>query len=138
MAIITSVPASAVTEFMRGTHQAGDIYKMALYTDKADLGPDTSAYGPAGEVVGTGYKAGGKELSGYELVTHGETTILNFDSVTWERADFTARGCVIYNASKGNKVIGVFDFGTERTASDGNFVCTIPKATADAGLIRGR
>jgi hypothetical protein len=39
------------------------VYKIALYTALADLGPTTTAYTTTNEITGTGYVAGGKTLT---------------------------------------------------------------------------
>jgi len=50
-------------------------------------------------------------------------------------AFFTARGALIYNASKGNKAIAVLDFGADKTASN-TFVVQMPANTPNDALIR--
>lgn len=136
MPIKTAIPTAAMREFLLGTHQPTDTYKIALFTGKADLGATTEVYGPSGEVKGDGYKAGGMELKGHGLTIDKGTVILGFETPIWARATITARGCMIYNASKESKVLGVFDFGGEVSCTNGPFVATMPESTASKGLIR--
>ena len=50
---------SGLVNFNTGTSYT---YKIALYTANADLNNSTAVYTTTGEVVGTGYTAGGKPL----------------------------------------------------------------------------
>ena len=45
-----------------------DTLKIALYTGAASIGPDTTAYTTDGEVVATGYTAGGAMLLALGLI----------------------------------------------------------------------
>ena len=109
--------------------------KMALYTADADLGADTLVYSTANEVVGTGYTAGGKVLTGVTVNKSGTTAYLDFTDVVWDPANFTARGALIYNTSLGNLAVAVLDFGADKTATT-TFTVQTPANTADAALIR--
>jgi len=109
--------------------------KMALYTANADLGAGTLVYTTADEVVGTGYTAGGNTLTNVTVLTSGTTAYLNFDSVVWNPASFTARGALIYNTSLGNLAVAVLDFGSDKTAIT-SFTVQTPANTASSALIR--
>lgn len=109
--------------------------KMALYTAAADLGADTLVYTSVGEVVGTGYVAGGAVLTGVTVSKSGSVAYLDFADVTWNPANFTARGALIYNTSLGNLAIAVLDFGADKTATT-SFTVQIPANTPTAALIR--
>lgn len=113
-----------------------DVLKIALFTDAATLDASTTAYSTTNEVVGTGYTAGGETLTTVTVTLDGSVAIVDFDNVTWASADFTARGALIYNSSKTDKAIAVFDFGSNRTASDGDFVVVVPAAAAATAVIR--
>lgn len=116
-------------------HLATGTLKMALYTANADLGAATLTYVTGGEVVGTGYAAGGQTITGVTVSQSGTTAYLDFDNVTWNPANFTARGALIYNTSLGNLAIAVLDFGADKTATT-FFTVQAPANTADAALIR--
>lgn len=109
--------------------------KMALYTAEANINADTLVYTTTNEVVGTGYVAGGKVLTGVTVSKSGTTAYLDFADVTWDPASFTARGALIYNTNLGNLAIAVLDFGSDKTATN-TFTVQTPANTADAALIR--
>lgn len=111
-----------------------DTLKIALYTSEATLGADTTVYSAANEVVATGYTAGGVVLTGVSLNSSGYTAYVSFDNPSWTAA-LTARGALIYNASKGNKTIATLDFGADKTSVN-TFQVALPSNTATAALIR--
>jgi len=116
-----------------------DVFKIALYTSSADLGPNTTVYTTAGEVpTGGGYVAGGKTLTGATINTGFGTAYVSFNTpVTWTGATFTARGALIYNSSKGNKAVAVYNFGQDQNAGQANsFNVIMPANTAQEALIR--
>lgn len=130
------VPVSAKKEFLQGIHSATDIYKIALYTGKAKLGKTTAEYSSVNEAEGKGYEAGGKVLAGYQVSEDKEKAILSFANPTWENASVTAKGFMIYNASKENRAVVVVAFEEEGTSTNGEFTVIIPPASAKEGLIR--
>jgi hypothetical protein len=109
--------------------------KMALYTANADLGSDTLVYTSTGEVVGTGYTAGGNPVTGVTVQKSGTTAFLDFDNVVWNPANFTARAALIYNTALGNLAIAVLDFGSDKTTTT-VFTVQTPANTATAALVR--
>jgi hypothetical protein len=109
--------------------------KMALYTANADLNEGTLVYSTANEVVGTGYVAGGNTLTGVTVLTSGTTAYLDFADTTWNPANFTARGALIYNTSLGNLAVAVLDFGSDKTATT-TFTVQMPANTVTSALIR--
>lgn len=109
--------------------------KMALYTASADLNGDTLVYTSSNEVVGTGYTAGGKSLTGVTISKSGSTAYLDFDDVTWNPASFTARCALIYNPAYGNLAVAVLDFGSDKTATT-TFTVQAPANTATSAVIR--
>lgn len=136
MPITTAVCNSYKQEAMQGVHEAADTYMIALYTSAATLGASTTAYSATNEASGTGYSAGGKALTGFSVTLDGSTAVLDFADPSWTSATITARGCLIYNATQGNKAVAVFDFGSDVTSTNGTFSVTFPAATAAAGLVR--
>lgn len=110
-------------------------YKIALYNANANLGPDTLIYSTDNEITGTGYTAGGKNLTVLPVASGGTTTAyISFDNVTWSSASFTARGALIYNGTTGNAVC-VLDFGSDKIASN-SFTISFPPDTANSAVIR--
>ena len=136
MAFEQTLTTSFKQEVLLGVHDlAADTLKRALYEAEANLTASTTVYGTANEVVGSGYVAGGNVLTGVTVQTSGTTAFVDFADSVWNPASFTARGALIYNASKGNKSIAVLDFGSDKTATT-SFTVQMPPNTATAALIR--
>jgi hypothetical protein len=112
------------------------VYKIALYTANADLNNATAIYTTTGEVVGTGYTAGGKTLAVSTLPT-GDTTnnvaYISFDPVTWTGASFTCRGALIYNSTT-SATVAVLNFGSDKTTT-GTFTVTFPTPSSTTAVI---
>ena len=124
---------SGLVNFAVGTSYT---YKIALYTANADLNNATAAYTTTGEVVGTGYTAGGKPLVISNTPT-GDTTnnvaYISFDPVTWTGASFTCRGALIYNSTT-NATVAVLNFGSDKTTT-GTFTVTFPTPSSTTAVI---
>lgn len=118
-----------------------DTIKIALYTANASLGPTTIDYTTTEEVVGTGYVAGGIVLTNPTINIYAQNSIdpgviyVGFDNAVWSPAAFTARGALIYNASKSNKSVAVLDFGSDKTCTT-SFTVQLPSNTPSAALLR--
>ena len=70
-------------------------------------------------------------------VTDTTVAILTFANPTFTNLTLPdVRGCVIYNSSKGNDTVAVFDFGTSISLYTSDFTLVVPAATATTGLIR--
>jgi hypothetical protein len=110
---------------------AVDTIKIALYTNAATLNADTTAYTTTGEVVATGYTAGGNTLTPTVSSSSG-TSFVTFANTTWSGA-FTARGALIYK--DGGGAICVLDFGSDKTSVT-TFEVQFPPATATSAIIR--
>lgn len=137
MAISQSMCASFKSEVLGGIHDLDtDTIKIALYTSSATLGSGTTAYSAANEVSGTGYTAGGNTLTSPVISLDGTTAIVDFADSTWATATITARGALIYNASKSNRAIAVLDFGEDKTSTSGNFTVQFPAAAASTAIVR--
>ena len=127
---------SGLENFAAGTTQS---YKIALYTGLANLDNSTTAYTTTGEVVGSGYTAGGKVLTVSQAPvgdTTNNTSYVSFSNVTWNPASFTARAALIYNATT-NAAVAVLDFGSDKTnTAAGTFTVTFPTATSTTAILR--
>jgi hypothetical protein len=118
---------------------AAGSFKIALYTGAASIGPDTTAYTTDGEVVASGYTAGGQALTITQVPTIGNqsgnaTAYLSFSNVTFTSA-LTARGALIYQVGGGNPSVCVLDFGADKTSTT-TFTVQFPAATDTAAIIR--
>lgn len=136
MAIYQGQTTSFKRELYEGVHDfLTDTFNIALYTNAATLGADTTVYTTVGEVAGTGYSAGGEVLTGATVAAANGVAYVNFNSVTWNPASFTCRGALIYNVSKGNKAVAVLDFGVDKTATI-SFTVQMPVNGPSTALIR--
>jgi len=141
MAITQSLTTSFKVDLLSGNMNfvsgSGDTFKMALYTSSATLGPTTTVYSASNEVTGSGYAAGGNTLTISQSPTSGGTTAyISFSNTSWASATFTTRGALIYNFSQGLKTVAVFDFGSDKTVSNGTFTITFPTADSTSAVIR--
>lgn len=109
-------------------------YKIALYDATANLSADTLAYSTTNEITGVGYIAGGAVLTKVTPTLSGSTAIVTFDNITWNPANFTTRGALIYNATT-NAAVAVLNFGEDKTAVN-TFTITFPVANANTAIIR--
>lgn len=128
---MTAFPISAKREFLEGIHQRGDVYKVALFTKKAKLSETTAQYSPSNEVEGKGYEAGGLILSGYTILEEKGSATLSFNNPVWINASITAKSLMVYNASRGNTAIAIYEFEEITTSTNGEFMAKIPQ-----GLIK--
>jgi len=110
-------------------------YKIALYTANASLGADTTAYTTTDEVTGSGYVAGGKDLTIIPATSSGTVAYISFNNVSWALASFTTRGALIYNSTTGAAVC-VLNFGSDKTCSNQTFTVTFPTADATSAVLR--
>ena len=110
---------------------AVDTIKIALYTNSATLNADTTAYTTSGEVVASGYTAGGNTLTP-TVSSSGGTSFVTFANTTWTSA-LTARGALIYK--DGGGAICVLDFGSDKTSVT-TFEVQFPAATNTSAIIR--
>jgi hypothetical protein len=122
-------------DFGTGTSQ---VFKIALYTNAATLNATTTAYTSTGEVVASGYTAGGQVLAISQVPTvgnSGNTAYLSFTNVVWNGA-ITARGALIYLANgTTNPTVCVLDFGADKTSSS-TFTVQFPAVTNTSAIIR--
>jgi hypothetical protein len=140
MAISQAMCTSFKQELLTATHNftasTGDTFKVALYTSSATLGAATTAYSSTNEVVGAGYTAGGNTLTNITPTASGTTALTDFNDTTWSTVTIVARGALIYNSSKANRAVVVLDFGSDKSATAGDFTIVFPAATASEAIIR--
>jgi len=135
--ITAGLTTSFKREVLLGVHDlVNDVIKIALYTSNATLGPDTTVYSVTNEVTGTGYTAGGNVLLNVTVQQGNGVGYANFDDPTWPGANFTTRGALIYNFTKSNKAIGVFNFGTDQTMANQGFTIQLPADNPETAVIR--
>ena len=126
------------TGLMNGTFNfTSGSFKIALYTNAATLDATTTAYTSTGEVVASGYTAGGLALTITQTPTVGNsgyTAYISFNNAVWNSA-LTARGALIYQSGGGNPAVCVLDFGADKT-STATFTVQFPAATNTSAIIR--
>ena len=147
MAITQTATTSFKVELLQAVHNFGptspNTFKVALYTAAANIGPTTTAYTTSGEVVGTGYTAGGNTLVISTSPTSGNNTAnvptayISFNNTSWTSASFTARGALIYNdTASGNPSVAVLDFGSDKTVNNDTFQIIFPTPDANSAIVR--
>ena len=117
---------------------ASPVYKVALYTDTANLGNATAAYTTSSEVTSSGsnYTAGGNTLTVSTSPTStGNVAFMSFANTSWTNANITANGALIYN-STANTSVAVLSFGGNKTATNGTFTLIFPAADATNAILR--
>lgn len=147
---VNAMASSFKLELLAGTHVAGDTYKMALIkaAPTVTFGDSTTNIGTPGtgtpsqanlgtdEVVGAGYTAGGAVLTGYSATQPGTVARLDFATLSWPSSTISATGAIIYNSSKGGKVLAVLDFGGAIISTAGTFTVTMPAVGDTTSIIR--
>jgi hypothetical protein len=134
-------------QLLEGVHDfrssGGDSFYIALYTDSASFTAATTAYTATDEITntsGSAYVAGGGLLSNVNPSSSGTTALTDFADETWSSASFTARGAMIYNSTPAhtytNPSVVILDFGSDKTASAGDFTVVFPTADASNAIIR--
>lgn len=139
-------------ELLNGIHALGtsvvragttpDSFKAALYLVTATIDSTTTGYTATGEVSGTGYVAGGVDLTGAQdwiapsssgaVAFSTPTANIVFTTVTLSTA-FDA--VLIYNSTQGNKAVSVHTFGSQ-TITAGTLTLTMPANVAGTALVR--
>lgn len=140
MAITTAMCTSFKKELFEAVHNflltGGDTFKLALFVSAATLGAGTTAYSATNESSGANYTAGGNNLTRIDPTSSGTTGFVDFADLTFTNVTITARGCLIYNSTDSNKAVSAHDFGSDKTATAGDFVITMPTADASNAILR--
>jgi hypothetical protein len=137
MAITQTWTTSFKRQVLLGEHDLEtDALRIALYTDLANLGPDTTVYSATAEVSGAGYTAGGEVLTNVTVSQGNGIAYVDFDDPIWAGASFTTRGALIYNSSKSNKAVFVLDFGKNQTMVNESFRIAMPANNPTFALIK--
>jgi hypothetical protein len=144
MAIVQGMTNSFKTQLLKGLHDfsasGGHTFKIALYTEDADLDASTTDYTSGNEVSGSGYTAGGATLVNVDPTANANIAYTSFSSVSWSAPGLTARAALIYNTTLGGgsgttDSVAVLDFGLPRTATT-TFSIIFPTADATSAIIR--
>lgn len=136
MAITAAFPTQAKLDALIALCPPGNTYKIALYTSAASISAASTIYTTTGEVVGTGYTAGGATLTGITQALDTTTAIMDFADPSWATATITARGAMIYDSTNGNKVRAVLDFGADVASTAATFSVQLPAPAAATAVIK--
>lgn len=149
-----SMCTSFMQEVLTATHNFGtspvraattaDTFKAALYLASATVNASTTAYSATNEVTGTGYTAGGVNvtnatapLSTNSSATAGVAYWTPSASITYTTVTLTTAfdAVLIYNNTQSNRAVSVHTFGSQ-TVTAGTFTLTMPSNTTTAALLR--
>jgi len=141
MAISQAMCTSFKVELLKGVHNftnsSGNTFNIALYTSSASLGAGTTAYTTSNEVSGTNYTAKGQALTNVTPTASSTTALTDFSDETFSNVTLTARGALIFNDSaSGDPAVCVLDFGSDKSASSGDFTVVFPAADSSNAIIR--
>jgi hypothetical protein len=152
MANSQAMCTSFKVELLNGIHALGtsvvrgattpDSFKAALYLATASRGAGDTVYSATGEVSGTGYSAGGVDLTGSpDWIAPGSSGTTAFSTPTANIVYATVTlstafdAVLIYNSTQGNKAVSVHTFGSQ-TITAGTLTLTMPTNDATTGLLR--
>lgn len=145
MAITTAMCNSFKQELLGGVHDLDtDTLKIALIKvgHSGTYGAATTNYsnvtGASDEAVGTNYTAGGQGLDSASIAldASNNTAFLDFADEVFANLTVSAVGAIIYNSSKSNKAIALFDFGGTVTSTSGDFTIVFPAAAHNTAVVR--
>ncbi len=113
-----------------------DTIKVMLLTSTHAFNADHNVKADidANEITGTGYTAGGADLTN-KTVTQDDANdraVFDADDVTWTSATFTARHAALNDVTATNNLLCSIDFGTDKSVTAGTFTIQ----WASAGIIR--
>ena len=148
-----SIVAGTNFQFLRdqlfnGIHDPeNDTLFFAMFNTDADIDTRTADLFSSltDELVGSGYPAGGFQLTQTVIYTPGEDArpVMDFDDIvisnaTWGITNEAAQGAVIYNTTAGpqnDKIMWIFNFGSPVAVNNGEVRITFPDATNVATAI---
>jgi hypothetical protein len=129
------------TTVTRGATTA-DSFKAALYLTTATMDSTATAYTATNEVSGTGYVAGGVDLTGSpDWIAPSSTSTTAFSTPTANFVYTTVTlttafdAVLVYNSTQSNKAVSVHTFGSQ-TVTAGTFTLTMPTNNSSTALIR--
>ncbi len=123
---------SALDDTVRGNIDFDtDAFKVMLVTAAyvEDKDAHTKRSNVTGEVVGTGYTAGGNTVTvsvNKDLVN--DRVDISLGGTTWPTSTITARKAIYYKSRGGaptaDEIVAVIDFGSDVVSSNGTFTLT--------------
>lgn len=152
MANTQAMCTSFKVELLNGIHAFGttvtrgattaDSFKASLYLTTATIDSTATAYTATGEVSGTGYSAGGVDLTGSpDWIAPSSTSTTAFSTPTANFVYTTVTlttafdAVLVYNSTQSNKAVSVHTFGSQ-TITAGTLTLTMPTNNSSTALIR--
>jgi|SRR6267154_2691472 len=152
MANTQAMATSFKVDLLNGIHAFGtsvvragttaDSFKAALYLVTATMDSTATAYTATNEVSGSGYSAGGVDLTGAtDWIAPTSTSTTAFSTPTASIVYTTVTlatafdAVLIYNSTQSNKAVSVHTFGSQ-TVTAGTFTLTMPTNDSTNALIR--
>jgi hypothetical protein len=148
MANTQAVCTSFKAEVMTALHALGttvtrgattaDTIKAALYLTTATVNASTTAYSSTNEVTGSGYSAGGVNVTNATAPTTSGTTgyWTPSASIVYTTVTVGPTDCVLlYNSTQSNRAIAVYTFSSQ-TVTAGTLTLTMPTNDASNALLR--
>lgn len=145
MAITQAMVTSFKVELLKGLHDftnGADVFNLALFRSQAlisgTFGAATTNYSDMGadEASGTNYTAGGDALTNVTPTSSGTTAFTDFADLVFSNVTITTSGALIYNTTNADSAVGVFNFGSDKTATAGDLTIIFPTADASNAIIR--
>ncbi len=143
--IVQGVCDSFLAELPQAIHDftttTGDVFKCALYSAAGNLSNTTTAYTATGEISGTGYTTGGFAWTAAQNITptvSGTTAYWSWSvNPTWTTATFNLPvvGALIYNSTKANRAVAVFNFGLGITVTARTFTFPLPANQSSTAVL---
>ena len=142
------VPNSFKSNLLKGVFNfdtsgnGGNTFKCALYTAITGYSVSSTTYlaGTGNNEVGTSgtsYSTGGNPLTNVGVDGTSTTAFIDFNDLTFPSVTLTARGAAIYKSTGGgNELVLVLDFGSNKTATNGDFVIQFPAGNSSNAIIR--
>ena len=142
------VPNSFKSNLLKGVFNfdtagnGGNTFKCALYTAITGYSVSSTTYlaGTGNNEVGTSgtsYSTGGNPLTNVGVDGTSTTAFIDFNDLTFPSVTLTARGAAIYKSTGGgNELVIVLDFGSNKTATNGDFVIQFPAGNSSNAIIR--
>ena len=149
--ITTAIPTSFKSEVMQALHNftqtSGNDFKVALVkvgptgTYDATTTNYSTLTGNSDELAaGSGYTTGGYDITPANNITPttSGTTAFTTPGInpSWTSATFSTIGCIMYNATNGNRAVYVGSFGGTQSVSSGTFTILMPTNNSSTALIR--
>jgi hypothetical protein len=146
----TAFPTSFKGELPQAVHNftatTGHDFKVALgkVSPTGTYGAATTNYsnltGNSDEVTGTGYSAGGYDLTAAQNLTPATSGTGAYwqwgTNPNWTSATISTVGCLIYNASASNKCVYVGSFGGTQSVTSGTLTLVQPANGVGTSLLQ--